>query len=165
VNTTDLRPRARACFTLDEVSVGQRASLTFTLTRRDIDLFGEVSGDFNPLHFDPEYAATTLFKECIGHGTILQAKVSQLLGLDLPGLGALWGRQQMSFKGPIRVGHAYTVWVEIASKSDRFATYRCGASDDADSVAVMEGDGDIFPIPAKVKAKLVETGALARLLG
>lgn len=165
MTTTDVRPHARACFTLDELTVGQRASLTFTLTRRDIDLFGEVSGDFNPLHFDPDYAATTIFKECIGHGTILQGKVSQLLGLDLPGLGTLWGRQQMSFKGPIRIGRTYSVWVEVAAKSERFATYRCGASDEADGAVVMEGDGDVFPIPAKVKAKLVESGTLARLLG
>ncbi len=157
------RPKPRACYTLNELQIGQRASLTFTLTRRDIDLFGEVSGDYNPLHFDPDYAATTLFKECIGHGTILQGKVSQLLGVDLPGLGALWGRQQAHFKGPIRIGHTYTVWVEIAAKTDRFATYTCGATD-GDGAVVMEGDGDIFPIPAKVKAKLAESGALAKLL-
>lgn len=158
------RPRPRACLTLDELTVGQRASLTFTLTREAVDAFGAVSGDYNPLHFDPAYAATTLFKECIGHGTILQGKVSALLGLELPGLGALWGRQQASFKGPIRIGRAYAVWVEVTGKTDRFATYACGAAE-ADGTVVMEGDGDIYPIPAKVKARLAADGTLARLMG
>ncbi len=157
------RRKPKACLTLNDLTIGQQASLTFTLTREVIDDFGAVSGDYNPLHFDEAYASTTIFKECIGHGTILQAKVSQLLGLDLPGLGALWGRQQATFKGPIRIGHAYTVTVEIASKNERFAVYHCRASE-ADGTVVMEGDGDIYPVPAKVKAKLEETGMLARLL-
>ncbi|MFZ2620200.1 MAG: MaoC family dehydratase [Alphaproteobacteria bacterium] len=156
-------PKPKACLALDELTIGQRASLQFTLTREDIDTFGKVSGDYNPLHFNPEYAATTLFKECIGHGTILQGKVSQLLGVDLPGLGALWGRQQASFLGPIRIGQTYTVWVEISGKTDKFATYTCGATD-AEGKDIMKGDGDIYPIPAKVKAKLQESGMLAELL-
>ena len=156
-------PKPNACKTLDELNVGDRAELTFTLTDEDIQTFGKVSGDYNPLHFDDAYAQTTMFKGRIGHGTILQGKVSQLLGVDLPGLGALWGRQQASFLGPIRIGQTYKVWVEIAEKKDKFAVYACGA-EDAEGNAIMKGDGDIYPIPAKVKAQMEEEGTLTPLL-
>ncbi|MDD9911556.1 MAG: MaoC family dehydratase [Alphaproteobacteria bacterium] len=156
-------PKPNACKTLDEINVGDLAELTFTLTDDDIHTFGKVSGDYNPLHFCDDYANTTIFKGRIGHGTILQGKVSQLLGVDLPGLGALWGRQQASFLGPIRIGQTYKVWVEISDKQNKFATYTCGA-EDAEGNTIMKGDGDIYPIPAKVKAKMVEDGSLEKLL-
>jgi 3-hydroxybutyryl-CoA dehydratase len=156
-------PKPNACLTLDELNVGDRAEISFTLTEDNIQDFGRVSGDYNPLHFNEDYAKTTMFKERIGHGTILQGKVSQLLGVYLPGLGALWGRQQARFLGPIRLGHTYTVWVKIAEKHEKFATYHCGATD-AEGNEIMSGDGDIYPIPSKVKAALEESGELAKLL-
>jgi 3-hydroxybutyryl-CoA dehydratase len=156
-------PKPKSCLTLDELKVGDRAEISFTLTEENIQDFGRVSGDYNPLHFNEDYAKTTMFKERIGHGTILQGKVSQLLGVYLPGLGALWGRQQASFLGPIRLGHTYTVWVKIAEKTEKFATYHCGATD-AQGKEIMRGDGDIYPIPAKVKAGLEESGVLEQLL-
>ncbi len=158
-------PKPNACLTMEDIKLGDRAEITFTLTEDDIQTFGKVSGDYNPLHFNEEYAKTTIFKGRIGHGTILQGKVSQLLGVDLPGLGALWGRQQASFLGPIKIGQEYKVWVEITEmpEDQKFVIYKCG-TEDIDGNSVMIGDGDIYPIPNKVKARLEESGELTKLL-
>jgi 3-hydroxybutyryl-CoA dehydratase len=55
---------------LEDLKVGQSASVTKKITERDIELFGEVSGDMNPVHFDEAYAKTTMFKTRIAHGML-----------------------------------------------------------------------------------------------
>lgn len=89
---------------LEDLSVGQSAEMTRTADERTIQLFAEVSGDNNPLHLDEDYAQTTQFKGRIAHGMLSAAYISAVIGTQLPGPGAVYMGQSLSFRRPVRVG-------------------------------------------------------------
>jgi 3-hydroxybutyryl-CoA dehydratase len=89
---------------LEDLFVGQSASYTRTITEADIQQFGAVSGDLNPLHFDEEYAKTTIFKGRIAHGMLSVGFLSTVLGTQLPGAGSIFLSATMRFKAPVRIG-------------------------------------------------------------
>ena len=102
--------------TFDEIEIGESASLTRTLRAEDVALFGAVSGDLNPAHFDAEYAATTLFKEPIAHGMLCGALVSTVLGTQLPGPGTICISQELRFRRPVKIGDTLTVTLTCREK-------------------------------------------------
>ncbi len=97
----------------EDLSVGQEATLSTMVTQHSIKAFGEVSGDKNPVHFDAEYAATTIFKEPIAHGMLSAAFISTVVGMDLPGPGAIYVSQTLNFKAPVKAGDTVVVMVKL----------------------------------------------------
>ena len=89
-------------------SIGQQASCSKTITETDFVLFAGISGDFNPIHIDGEYAKTTRFKKRIAHGLLTSSLLSQLLGVHLPGRGAVYVEQNIRFKAPVFIGETIT---------------------------------------------------------
>jgi 3-hydroxybutyryl-CoA dehydratase len=102
--------------TYDSIQVGDTFSFDRTITAEDVRLFAEVSGDDNPLHLDPDYAATTPFGQPIVHGAFLLAIVSKVLGRDYPGHGAVAVALSAKFLRPVPVGSDITVEVKVAEK-------------------------------------------------
>ena len=84
------------------------ASYTHTVREEDIQKYGEVSGDFNPVHFDEEYAKTTIFRGRIAHGMLSAGYISTVLGTKLPGAGAIFVNATLRFKAPVRIGDTVT---------------------------------------------------------
>lgn len=99
---------AITAFFIDDLSVGQSASYTRTVTEADVQKFGEVSGDFNPLHFDETYAKSTIFRGRIAHGVLSLSFISTVLGTQLPGAGAIFLGATVRFKSPVRIGDTVT---------------------------------------------------------
>lgn len=91
-------------FYLEDLSVGQSASYAKTITDADVVLFAGVTGDDNPVHINAEYAAGTLFKQRIAHGMLSAGLISAVLGTRMPGPGAIYIDQQLSFKAPVYIG-------------------------------------------------------------
>jgi 3-hydroxybutyryl-CoA dehydratase len=89
---------------LEDLSIGQSASYTRTITESDIQQFGAVSGDLNPLHFDEDYARTTIFRGRIAHGMLSASFLSTVLGTQLPGAGSIFLSATIRFKAPVRIG-------------------------------------------------------------
>ncbi|KZD12129.1 MaoC family dehydratase [Oceanibaculum pacificum] len=89
---------------IDEVSIGQTAVFSKTITETDIILFSGISGDTNPLHLDADYAATTPFKRRIAHGMLSASLLSGVLGTKLPGPGCIYVSQSLNFRAPVRPG-------------------------------------------------------------
>src|ERR1700756_3487444 len=89
---------------LEDLTIGQSASYTRTITETDVQQFGAVSGDLNPLHFDEDYAKTTLFRGRIAHGMLSVSFVSTVLGTRLPGAGSIFLSASVRFKAPVRIG-------------------------------------------------------------
>ena len=102
----------------EDVKIGDSAELTHTITEADVEAFGRLSGDYNPLHFNEEWAKTTRFKGRIAHGALTAAFISQALGMKLPGAGIMYLGQKMSFLGPVRIGDTITVRVKVIEKID-----------------------------------------------
>ncbi len=109
-------------FTYDELTIGQTATYAKTIGERDIQLFAELSGDVNPLHLDPAYAATTAFGERIAHGMLTGAVVSAALAMELPGPGTIYLAQSLRFRLPVKIGDTVNVELEITDKQDRRKT-------------------------------------------
>ncbi|MDW8346099.1 MAG: MaoC family dehydratase [Bacteroidia bacterium] len=94
-------------------SVGQKATYTKTFTPEDVKQFSEVSGDDNPIHLDPEYAATTPFKKNIVHGALTSSLFSTILGTIFPGEGTIYISQCTKFIKPVYVNDTITAEVEV----------------------------------------------------
>lgn len=133
-------------FTLSEMHDGQTASFTKTVTETDVVLFAGLTGDFNPLHIDAHHAASTRFGERIAHGALLAGFVSTVLGMHLPGPGALYASQRLDFKRPVRIGDTITATAEVAERDAatnrvRLAT-RCT---NQHGEVVAEGESVLLP--------------------
>jgi phosphotransacetylase/acyl dehydratase len=100
----------------DEIAIGERASLSHTLTQRDIDLFATVSGDINPAHVDPAYAETDLFHHIVAHGLWGAGLISAVLGTKLPGPGTIYLGQDLHFRHPVSIGDTITATLTVTEK-------------------------------------------------
>ncbi|ALL12358.1 dehydratase [Caulobacter henricii] len=98
---------------LEELSVGQTADLVRTVGEADIIAFAAVTGDNNPVHLDPDYAATTSFGERIAHGMLSAGYISAVIGTTLPGPGAIYLSQALRFKRPVKIGDEVTARATI----------------------------------------------------
>lgn len=156
-------PLPRACKTLNDLQVGETFRQEYSISDSDVQKFAEISGDFNPAHFDEEYAKGTVFKNRIAHGMISLAKFSGIFGMDMPGLGAIWGGQNVKFLAPVQLNETYTAVAIIKEKGERNVVFSCWV-EDKDGKHMLEGEGILYPIPQKVKDKLESDGALQSLL-
>ena len=93
--------------------VGQTASFSRTITESDIVTFAELSGDYNPVHIDQEFAANSRFGKRIAHGLLTSSFFSGLLGMELPGQGSIYLEQSLKFKKPVFIGDTVTASAEI----------------------------------------------------
>jgi 3-hydroxybutyryl-CoA dehydratase len=92
----------------DELKPGLSDSVSKEITERDVELFGEVSGDHNPVHFDEAFARKTIFRGRIAHGALTLSLLSAVLGLKLPGPGTAVLEFKTRFKAPVRIGDTVT---------------------------------------------------------
>lgn len=95
-------------YSAEELKPGMSASLTKLVSARDVDLFGEVSGDMNPVHFDEDYAKKTIFRGHVAHGALSVSILSAVLGTKIPGPGTLVLSFTTLFKAPVRIGDTVT---------------------------------------------------------
>ena len=102
--------------TFEELKIGESASLSHTVTQRDIDLFATVTGDVNPAHVDPAYAATDMFHHIIIQGMWGAGLISATLGTRLPGPGTIYLGQDLRFTYPVSIGDTITSTVTVREK-------------------------------------------------
>lgn len=135
-------------YTIDDLKPGMSAEFTKTVSERDIILFGEVSGDTNPVHFDEAFAATTPFKGRIAHGVLTASYISTVLGMDMPGPGTIFLALNVRFKAPVRIGDAVTAvcTVRDVNSEKRRVVFDCSCK--AGETIVIEGDATVMP-PAR----------------
>ncbi|MBD3196946.1 MAG: hypothetical protein GF317_17975 [Candidatus Lokiarchaeota archaeon] len=100
----------------EDYKVGDSAKFTKTITEDDVMKFAEVSGDYNPLHTDPEFAKTQMFGEQVAHGVISVGLISAVLGMELFGPGILYGEQSVRFVKPVYFGDELTAVATVKEK-------------------------------------------------
>jgi acyl dehydratase len=108
--------------TFDELEIGQRAFFAKTITDADIAHFIAFTGDVNPLHVDAEFAKRTFFGERIAHGMLSASLFSSLMGMKLPGVGAIYRSQSLAFQRPVHIGDTITAYCEIVEIDQRAET-------------------------------------------
>ena len=148
---TCLEPAVIENVTFEELAVGAEAHVKRTLYPDDILLFAHVSGDVNPAHLDPEYAAHSEFHEIIAHGMWGGSLISAVLGTRLPGPGTIYLGQSLRFRRPVRLGDVLTVSVKCTSKDaeKHRAKFDCRITDRLGR-DVITGEADVIVPVAKV---------------
>ena len=122
----------------EDLSVGQTATMTRTVSEADITVFAAVSGDNNPVHLDEAFAQTTLFKGRIAHGMLSAAYISAVIGTQLPGPGAIYLSQAMKFRRPVRPGDQLRIEVDIVQLRNTVCRIKGVAK--VDDVVVCEAE-------------------------
>ncbi len=102
-----------------DIAVGDKASDSRKVTEETVRAFAEVTGDFNPVHIDAEFAKTSLFKERVAHGMLGAGLISAVLGTKLPGPNTIYLAQEMKFLAPVKLGDTITAEVEVLEKIDK----------------------------------------------
>jgi len=131
---------------LDEIEIGEKAESRMIVSDEHIDLYAQMSGDYNALHMNEEYAATTMFGKRIAHGPIGGALVARIIGTQLPGLGTLAFNMKVNFKAPVYPGDEIRAVVEVTEKIPE--SNLCRLSFDVynnDGIVVMDGYANVMP--------------------
>jgi 3-hydroxybutyryl-CoA dehydratase len=130
-----------------DLKPGMSESFTKTVSERDVELFAEVSGDKNPLHFDEEFAKTTFFKGRIAHGALTLSFLSTVLGMQIPGPGTIVLNLALRFKAPVRIGDTVTAVCTVREMvGKRRVLFDCVCK--VGEMVVAEGESLVMP-PAK----------------
>lgn len=105
--------------TFAQIQIGDTASFSKTISETDVYLFAGISGDFNPLHVNEEYARQSPFKTRIAHGGLASSLLANVLGMQLPGLGTVALEVTQKFRNPVYFGDTVTCTVTVSKKIER----------------------------------------------
>ena len=100
------------------IKVGDSYEIEFSFTQDQVNDFCKISGDFNPLHWDEAFAATTPFKKPIIHGALIASVFSRVMGMEFPGSGSVYLKQVSEFKRPLYVGQTYQAKFDVESVNE-----------------------------------------------
>jgi len=132
--------------TIAEITVGDSAEFTKTISESDIYLFAGVTGDLNPFHINEEYAKQTYFKGRIAHGMLLAGFISNVVGCQLPGPGAIYVKQELKFTAPARIGDTITTKAtvtEVVTDKNRVVLQTTCTNQNGD--VVLDGQAVVSP--------------------
>jgi 3-hydroxybutyryl-CoA dehydratase len=135
---------------IDDLEPGMSESFEKTVSEHDVALFGEVSGDVNPVHFDEAFARTTLFKGRIAHGALTASYISTVLGMKMPGPGTIFLSCTTRFKAPVRIGDTVTAICTVREilREKRRVAFDCVCK--VGDTVVIEGEAQVMA-PARPK--------------
>lgn len=95
--------------------VGQKAARSLTLTAEHVRKYSEITGDRNPLHFDPAFAAATKFGRLVVQGGLTTGLLHALVAQDMPGPGTVFLSQNWKFTAPVYIDDTITAEAEVLS--------------------------------------------------
>ena len=127
---------------LDELKPGVTAQIRRTVTERDIQLFGEATGDMNPVHFDEDFAKKTVFRGRVAHGALSIGYISALIGTVLPGDGSIFLSASIVFKTPVRIGDTVTTSATVREVNGRAVVLDCVCK--VDDRLVLESEAHVL---------------------
>ena len=130
------------------MQVGDTARRSRSITDRDIELFTELTGDRNPLHYDVEAAARSRFGGIIVQGGVTSGLLNAVVAEDLPGPGSVFLHVDWSFRAPVRPGDEIIAEVEVLElREDKpISTLRTTISNQ-DGVVVLDGTAVVYREP------------------
>jgi acyl dehydratase len=131
-----------------KVEVGQRARRSRTVTARDIELFTELTGDRNPLHYDEARARASRFGGLIVQGGVTTGLLNAVVAEDLPGPGSVFLHVEWDFRAPVRPGDEITAEVEVLeARADKPITQLRTTITNQDGTVVLDGEALVWTEP------------------
>jgi 3-hydroxybutyryl-CoA dehydratase len=136
---------------IEDLKPGMSESFSKTISEHDIAIFGEASGDTNPVHFDEAFAKNTPFKGRIAHGMLTASYISTVLGMKMPGPGTIFLSMATRFKAPVRIGDTVTATCTVRETvpEKRRVTFDCVCR--VGDTVVIEGEALVMT-PARSAA-------------
>jgi acyl dehydratase len=132
----------------DRVAVGNTAQMSRLVTGRDIELFSEITGDRNPLHFDAETAARTRFGGIIVQGGITSGLLNAVVAEKLPGPGSVFLHVDWSFRVAVSPGDEITAEVEVLEvRTDKPISRLRTIVTNQDDTVVLDGTALVYTVP------------------
>ena len=124
----------------EDLTVGQRETLMKTVMDDDVIAFADLSGDRNPVHLSDHFARKTRFGERIVHGLYTASLISTVIGMYLPGPGAVYMSRTLNFKGPVKIGDVINVVVEVVELTEKGRRVRLHCECLVDGKVVLDGE-------------------------
>ena len=122
-------------------SAGQTATRSLTVTAQHVEMFAEISGDRNPLHFDEAFAAGTTFGRLVSQGGLTTGLLHALVAMDMPGPGTVFLSQDWKFTAPVFIGDTITATATVLSIHPTKPVTQLSVSiARQDGVVVLEGE-------------------------
>lgn len=130
------------------MEVGEVARRTREVTARDIELFTELTGDRNPVHYDTELAARSRFGGIVVQGGVTSGLLNALVAEQLPGPGSVFLHVDWSFKAPVRPGDLITAEVRVLEvREDKPVSTLASTITNQDGVVVLDGTAVVWRDP------------------
>ena len=132
--------------TIQEMKIGDHASVTKTVSETDVYLFAGITGDLNPAHTNEVAASKTMFKTRIAHGMLGAGFISAVLGMYLPGPGTIYMGQELKFTKPVHIGDTVTATAtveEIILEKNRVILETTVVNQDGE--VVIKGKATVMP--------------------
>ena len=128
-------------------TVGTRATWSRTFTADEVEAYAQITGDRNPLHFDPAFAASTRLGRLVVQGGLTTGLFNALVAMELPGPGSVFLHQEWDYPAPVYVGDTVTAEAEvIEARSDKPITrLRCVAWN-SDGTEVLRGECFVYTL-------------------
>lgn len=138
-----IEPHPSGGYILDELFVGMTAEKRVPVTEQRIGHFAEASDDFNPLHMDEAFASKTAYRSRIAHGLLSASFGSAVVGTILPGAGAIYLGQTLSFYKPVRIGDVVVARVTVATIDEGAARVVLRCECFVEGELIMDGDATV----------------------
>lgn len=132
--------------TIEDINIGDSMSFSKTISEADVYLFAGITGDFNPVHVNREYARRTRFGERIAHGALTLGLAAPVLGMMLPGVGTVVEEIRVRFTQPVYIGDTITVTAKVGGKEvERNRVHMTLKWENQTGVTVAEGSAVCLP--------------------
>lgn len=138
----------------DDLNIGDSECHTMLLTDKIIRGFAELTGDYNPVHLDENFANNSIFKQRIGHGLWASSLISTVLGTKLPGAGTIYLEQKLNFLKPVFIGDSVTAHITLSEKLHKGkVVFECVVTN-GDGVDVISGMAIVLAPSKKVEVEV-----------
>ena len=134
----------------EDLTVGQRETLMKTVMDDDVIAFADLSGDRNPVHLSDHFARKTRFGERIVHGLYTASLISTVIGMYLPGPGAVYLSQTLNFRGPVKIGDVINVIVAVQELTEKGRRVKLQCECLVDGKVVLDGEAMVMA-PTRVR--------------
>jgi 3-hydroxybutyryl-CoA dehydratase len=141
----------RQVYCFEDLELGMEASFAKTVTAADLLAFAEITGDWNPIHLDADYAARTVFREPIAHGMLTAGYISAVFGSEMPGPGAIYVSQTLNFRAPVKIGDKVVARVRVVELYPAKHRARFDCVCEVDGKTVLEGEA-VLMVPMRPAA-------------
>lgn len=153
---------------IGEYRLGDSETIIHEITEDEVSAFAKLTGDYNPLHLDPDFADRTAFKKPVVYGMLSASYISTMIGMKIPGPGALWTSQTLEFLHQVYVGDILTIQATVSQISAATKTLVLNISiTNQNGEKIIEGKATakILEIEEKKEDSKVEENKVALITG